>query len=709
MSAKYLVTSALPYANGPLHVGHLAGAYIPADVYVRYLRMLGEDVLFICGSDEHGAAITLRAKKEGITPQEIVDKYHLVNKESFEKLGISFDNYHRTSAPLHYETASDFFKQLNDNDVFNIKTSEQYYDEKFEQFLADRYITGECPKCQHPSAYGDQCENCGSDLSPTDLINPKSTLSQETPVLRETKHWYLPMNDLQDWVAQWIEQQNQSEAWKRHVYGQCQSWLKAGLQERAMTRDLDWGVPVPVEGANGKVLYVWLDAPIGYISATKDLSLKNPDINWEDYWKNEDTKLVHFIGKDNIVFHCIIFPILLHLHNKNKQGKKFVLPSNIPANQFMNLEGDKMSTSRNYAVWLHEYLADFPNQEDALRYYLTANMPENKDSDFSWQEFKDKNDKDLVGLLGGFVHRTLVLTNKNYEGQLPNLVNEKASAEIQKEIEQVQAFLADFPAKINTQIRNYEFRNALNEALNIAREGNRFLNETEPWKLVKTDTEATAKVLATCLEVVAVLAVYLEPFMPNTAQKLQAFLNFEAADKAAVLAGNLTDFRTRKVNNPEHLFKRFDLEAYKKEGKQVFKTMEAAQLAKVAAEKAAVVTERSQSIQPIKPLIEYDDFAKLDMRVGTILEAEKLKKSKKLLKLIVDIGIEKRQILSGIAQVYSPEEVVGKKVIVLANLAPKKMAGAESQGMILMADTAEAFTFINPEGNDDSVNGASVS
>ncbi|MCL4115933.1 UNVERIFIED_CONTAM: hypothetical protein GTU68_032751 [Idotea baltica] len=697
MSKKYLVTSALPYANGPLHVGHLTGAYIPADIYVRYLRMLGEDVLFICGSDEHGAAITLRAKKEGITPRDIIDKYHPLNKDCFQKLGVSFDNYHRTSAELHYETASDFFLKLDKKDVFNVKKSEQYYDEEYNQFLADRYITGECPKCGHPAAYGDQCENCGSDLSPTDLINPKSTLSNKTPILKETKHWYLPMDKLQDWVAAWIEKQNQNESWKRHVYGQCQSWLKAGLQERAMTRDLDWGIPVPLENAEGKVFYVWLDAPIGYISATKDLT-----DDWESYWKNEDTKLVHFIGKDNIVFHCIIFPILLHLH-----GEGYILPTNIPANQFMNLEGDKMSTSRNYAVWLHEYLEDFPDKQDELRYYLTANMPENKDSDFSWQEFKDKNDKDLVGLLGGFVHRTLVLTQKNFEGQLPETVNETAPENIQKEIDAVHAVLKTFPSKINAQIHNYEFRNALNEVLNIAREGNRFLNETEPWKLAKTDLEATAKVLATCLEVVSVLSVFLEPFIPFSADKLKAFLNFEESDLALVLKGNTTHFRTRKVNQPEHLFKRFDLEAYKKEGKQVFKTLEAAMLAKENAAKADIVSEPKE-IAPLKPTIQYDDFAKLDMRVGTILEAEKLKKSKKLLKLLVDIGVEKRQILSGIASVYSPEEIIGKKVIVLANLAPKKMAGAESQGMILMSDTAEAFTFINPEG-EDSVDGASVS
>ncbi len=697
MSAKYLVTSALPYANGPLHVGHLTGAYIPADIYVRYLRMMGEDVLFICGSDEHGAAITLRAKKEGIKPRDIIDKYHPINKDCFEKLGIGFDNYHRTSAELHYQTASDFFLKLSEKDVFNVKLSEQYYDEEFGQFLADRYITGTCPKCDFHSAYGDQCENCGSDLSPTELINPKSTLSGATPVLKETKHWYLPMDKLQDWVSEWIEKQNKSETWKKHVYGQCQSWLKAGLQERAMTRDLDWGVPVPIEGADGKVLYVWLDAPIGYISATKDLT-----DNWEDYWKNEDTKLVHFIGKDNIVFHCIIFPILLHLH-----GEGFILPTNIPANQFMNLEGDKMSTSRNYAVWLHEYLSDFPDKQDELRYYLTANMPENKDSDFSWQDFKEKNDKDLVGLLGGFVHRTLVLIQKNFEGKLPDSVNDVAGETVQKEIDHVHKVLNDLPEVINKSIHNYEFRNGLNEVLNIAREGNRFLNETEPWKLLKTDKEEGAKVLATCLEVVSLLAVYLEPFIPFSADKIKAFLNFNDNDKSEILKGNYTVFRTRKVNQPEHLFTRFDLDAYKKEGKQVFKTMEAALKAKenAIAESTPAVT---KSIAPIKPLIEYDDFAKLDIRIGTILEAEKLKKSKKLLKLLVDIGIEKRQILSGIAQVYEPETLIGKKVVVLANLAPKKMAGAESQGMILMSDTSEAFTFINPEG-EDSPNGAAVS
>jgi len=704
MPKRYLVTSALPYANGPLHIGHLAGAYIPADIYVRYLRLKGEDVKFICGSDEHGAAITIRAKKEGVKPQQIVDKYHPINQQGFEKLGISFDMYHRTSDALHHETSSAYFKKLYDDGVFVEKKSEQYYDTDFNQFLADRYITGTCPKCEHPAAYGDQCENCGSDLSPKELINPKSTLSGATPQLKETSHWYLPMQKYEAWVKQWIDESNQNEAWKKHVYGQCQSWLNAGLQERAMTRDLDWGVPVPVDGADGKVLYVWLDAPIGYISATKALTDK-----WEDYWKDEDTKLVHFIGKDNIVFHCIIFPILLHAFNQNTD-KKFVLPTNIPANQFMNLEGDKMSTSRNYAVWLHEYQQDFPDMQDELRYVLTANMPEGKDSDFSWTDFKTRVDTELVDVLGGFVYRTLVLIQKNY-GESVNVNTDFDNEILSNAIAKVDTELSKFADNLDRYIHKYELRNALNCLMDLARAGNKFLGETEPWHLVKNDKNAGEAALATCLKIVGALSVYMEPFLPFTSKKLKGFLSLNANDCQAIINGDYNLVLGKSLQKPSHLFKRFDLEAYRKEGKQVFKTMEEAKARKAAELEVNSnndVSTKASVIAPLKDTITYDDFAKLDMRVGTILAAEKVKKSKKLLKLQVDLGFETRQILSGISPQYTPEEVIGKKVVVLANLASKKMAGEKSNGMILMSDAGEIFSFINPE-MEESENGSCIS
>lgn len=687
---RYLVTSALPYANGPLHVGHLAGAYLPGDIYVRYLKMQGEDVKYICGSDEHGAAITIRAKKEGKTPNDIIDKYHPLIRDSFKDFGIQFDTYHRTSDPLHHKTSSDFFKTLNDKGVFKVKSSEQYYDEAFDQFLADRYIKGECPKCGHLDAYGDQCESCGSDLSPTELINPVSTLSGNTPVLRATKHWYLPMQDFQPWIEKWLETQQAGEKWKKHVIGQCNAWLKQGLQERSMTRDLDWGVKVPVEGAEGKVLYVWLDAPIGYISATK---ANTPD--WELYWKDKDTKLVHFIGKDNIVFHCIIFPILLHAHGE------YILPDNVPANQFMNLEGQKVSTSRQHAVWLHEYLEDFPGQADLLRYALIMNMPENKDSDFTWQDFRERNDKELVGLLGGFIHRTLTLIHKNYDGKLSKEANIADFPVWAAEYEEVQTAFDQFPKELHDAIHQYEFRNALASVMNLARSGNKFLNDTAPWKLIKTDKAQAAAVLSKCLDMVVTLAVYIEPFLPFTAKKMQDLLQIDAEMIAKILKADYS-FDLPTLNAPVHFFKRLDDAAIERQ-------LEKLNAPKIAAEAEAEAAEKEKAVTyaPLKPAIEFDDFGKMDIRTATVIAAEKVKKSKKLLKLTVDLGFEQRTVVSGIALQYTPEEVVGQKVLLLANLSPKKLAGIESNGMVLMAGDGTFLSFAN--AGAETENGLTVS
>jgi methionyl-tRNA synthetase len=679
---RYLVTSALPYANGPLHVGHLAGAYLSGDIYVRYLRMQGEDVKYICGSDEHGAAITVRAKKEGTTPQEIVDRYHPLIKDSFDKIGMSFDIYHRTSTALHHETSAAFFKTLEEKGVFNVKTSEQYYDATFDQFLADRYIKGQCPKCANPNAYGDQCESCGSDLSPTELINPISTLSGETPILKETKHWYLPMQDFQDWVEGWLEGQQGKEKWKKHVIGQCNSWVKQGLQERSMTRDLDWGVKVPLEGAEGKVLYVWLDAPIGYISATKALTE-----DWKSYWQDEDSKLVHFIGKDNIVFHSIIFPILLHAHGD------YILPANVPANQFMNLEGDKISTSRNHAVWLHEYLEDFKDvvgHQDVLRYVLTMLMPENKDSDFNWQEFKDRNDKELVGLLGGFLHRTLTLIHKNYDGKLPK-VDASQFSSLAAQFDEVQDDFDKFPQEFHGFIHNYEFRNALTCMMDLARSGNKFLNDTAPWKLIKDDKAAAAAVLDKCLEIVVTLAVYMESFMPFTAKKIQTALQLDEALIAKILKADY-DFEMPVLEEPKHFFSRLEDKIIQ------------AQIDKLTQPKAEEKP-ADKEYKPLKPEITFDDFMKLDIRTATIIAAEKVKKSSKLLQLKVDLGFEQRTVVSGIAKHYEPQELIGQKVLLLANLAPKPIAKIESNGMILMAD-GEKLAFTSAS---DAENGSQVS
>mgnify|MGYP003288056996 FL=1 len=663
---RYCVTTALPYANGPVHIGHLAGVYVPADIYVRYLRMMNEDVLFIGGSDEHGVPITIKARNEGLTPQDIVDRYHAIIKQAFQDLGISFDIYSRTSSKIHAETASDFFKNLYEKGKFVEKTSQQYYDEATNTFLADRYITGTCPHCGNEKAYGDQCEACGTSLSATDLINPKSTLSGQEPQLKETKHWYLPLEEYETFMREWILDSHKE--WKTNVYGQCKSWIDQGLQARAVTRDLDWGVKVPIEGADGKVLYVWFDAPIGYISNTKELYPEN----WEKWWKEKDTKLVHFIGKDNIVFHCIIFPAML------KAEGSYILPENVPANEFLNLEGDKISTSRNWAVWLHEYLKDFPGKQDVLKYVLCANAPETKDNDFTWKDFQTRNNSELVAIFGNFVNRTIVLTHKYFEGKVPQrgTLNE---LDIQT-IEQIK----QYPEKIGRSIEQYRFREALNELMNLARLGNKYLTENEPWKTIKTDAERTATVLNISLQICANLALLSEPFLPFSAEKLRGMLN---QDKAFWYeAGNSELLEEGKQINPAQLlFEQID-------DKQIEAQLEKLQQTKKANELA------SATVEPQKANIEYDDFAKMDIRVGTILAAEKVAKTKKLLKLTIDTGIDQRTIVSGIAEYYSPEEIIGKQVSVLVNLAPKALKGIESQGMILMAENLDgSLSFISPE------------
>lgn len=663
---RYCVTTALPYANGPVHIGHLAGVYVPADIYVRYLRMMNEDVLFIGGSDEHGVPITIKARNEGLTPQDIVDRYHAIIKQAFQDLGISFDIYSRTSSKIHAETASDFFKNLYEKGKFVEKTSQQYYDEATNTFLADRYITGTCPHCGNEKAYGDQCEACGTSLSATDLINPKSTLSGQEPQLKETKHWYLPLEEYETFMREWILDSHQE--WKTNVYGQCKSWIDQGLQARAVTRDLDWGVKVPIEGADGKVLYVWFDAPIGYISNTKELYPQN----WEKWWKEKDTKLVHFIGKDNIVFHCIIFPAML------KAEGSYILPENVPANEFLNLEGDKISTSRNWAVWLHEYLKDFPGKQDVLKYVLCANAPETKDNDFTWKDFQTRNNSELVAIFGNFVNRTIVLTHKYFEGKVPQrgTLNELDN----QTIEQIK----QYPEKIGRSIEQYRFREALNELMNLARLGNKYLTENEPWKTIKTDEARTATVLNISLQICANLALLSEPFLPFSAQKLREMLNqdlafwYEAGNSELLSEG-------KQINPAQLLFEQID-------DKQIEAQLEKLQQTKKANELA------SATVEPQKANIEYDDFAKMDIRVGTILAAEKVAKTKKLLKLTIDTGIDKRTIVSGIAEYYSPEEIIGKKVSVLVNLAPKALKGIESQGMILMAENLDgSLSFISPE------------
>ncbi len=679
--ARYTVTAALPYANGPLHLGHVAGVYLPADIFVRFLRMNNHDVAFICGSDEHGAAITLRAKKEGITAQEIVDKYNKIIGDSFQKFDISFDIFHRTSSELHHQTAQDFFLKLNENGKFVEQVTEQYFDEEFQQFLADRYITGECPKCHNPNAYGDQCERCGTDLSPTELINPVSTLSGKTPVLKPTSHWFLPMERHEEWLRPWIkegildgEQQHDPKAWRNQVIGQSLSWIDGGLHSRAMTRDLDWGVKVPLENADGKVLYVWLDAPIGYISATKQWAADN-NKNWEDYWKG-DTKLVHFIGKDNIVFHAIIFPILLKDHGD------LILPDNVPAYEFLNLEGDKFSTSRNWAVWLHEYLERYPDKMDELKYTLTAIAPESKDSEFTWKEFQTRVNSELADILGNFVNRALVLTQKYYEGKVPKLgaltVNDQ----------QVLSEMAQFPEKISKLVYSYKLRDAQAEAMNLARLGNKYLAESEPWKLVKTDPLRVETIMHIALQITANLGLILEPFLPATAAKLRSYLDFPLADWTTAGKPDLLK-EGHLVKTPEILFPKIEDSLVAAE----VEFLKASQQSN-----AARSTEETKENAPQKANVTFDDFTKLDIRLGTILEAEKVPKADKLLKLIIDTGIDTRTIVSGIAEHYSPEEIVGKTVSVLLNLEPRKIRGVESQGMILMAEDADGkLSFMTPE------------
>ncbi len=662
---RTLITSALPYANGPVHIGHLAGVYVPADIYARYLRMKNEDVLFIGGSDEHGVPITLKAKNEGVTPQDIVDKYHGIIKDAFSRFGISFDVYSRTSADIHHETASEFFKKLYNDGKFVEQTSEQYYDEENNQFLADRYIVGTCPKCGFEGAYGDQCESCGTSLSPTELINPKSTISGNTPILKETKHWYLPLDQYEPWLKEWILEGHKE--WKSNVYGQCKSWIDSGLHPRAVTRDLNWGVPVPVEEADGKVLYVWFDAPIGYISATKELT---PD--WEKYWKDPESKMVHFIGKDNIVFHCIIFPSML------KAEGSYVLPENVPANEFLNLEGDKISTSRNWAVWLHEYLEEFPGQEDVLKYVLTANAPETKDNDFTWKDFQARNNNELVAVLGNFVNRALVLTQKYYDGEIPalgetNAVDKATLAEIAK-----------LKTEVEKSLDNYRFREALKLAMDLARLGNKYLADEEPWKVVKTDPERVKTVMNICLQITANLTIMLEPFLPFSMEKLRGFINMEKLDWSELGRTDLL-VAGHKINKPELLFEKIEDKTIETQVQKLLDTKKANEMAEATA-------------APAKENCSFDDFMKMDIRTGTILEAEKVAKTKKLMKLLVDTGIDQRTVVSGIAEYYTPEEVIGKQVSVLVNLEPRKLRGIESQGMILMAEDADgSLKFVSPE------------
>ena len=654
---RTLVTTALPYANGPVHIGHLAGVYVPADIYTRYLRLKGEEVIMIGGSDEHGVPITIKARKEGVTPQDIVDRYHKIIKDSFAEFGISFDIYSRTSSKIHYETASDFFRKLYDKGEFIEKVSQQYYDEEAQQFLADRYITGTCPHCRNERAYGDQCEACGTSLNATDLIDPKSAISGSKPVLRDTKHWYLPLDKWEPYLRQWILEGHKE--WRPNVYGQCKSWIDMGLQPRAVSRDLDWGVPVPVEGADGKVLYVWFDAPIGYISNTKELL---PD-SWEKWWKDPETKMIHFIGKDNIVFHCIVFPAML------KAEGSYNLPENVPANEFLNLEGDKISTSRNWAVWLHEYLVDFPGKQDVLRYVLTANAPETKDNDFTWRDFQARNNNELVAILGNFINRSVVLTHKYFDGKVP------AAGELTDYDRETLAEFANVKATVENLLDNYRFRDAQKEAMNLARIGNKYLADTEPWKLAKTDMERVATILNLALQISANLAIAFEPFLPFSAAKLRNMLgmgefSWEQLGRTDLLAAGT------QLTAAELLFEKIEDATIEAQLQKLEETKKANQLAEHKA-------------NPIRENIEFDDFTKLDIRVGKVLECTKVPKADKLLQFRIDDGLGGRTIVSGIAKHYAPEELVGKNVCFIANLAPRKLRGIESQGMILSAEDAD--------------------
>ena len=673
-SKRYTVTAALPYTNGPIHIGHLAGVYVPADIYARYLRLTGNDVAYICGSDEHGVAIPMRAKKEGVSPQEIIDKYHTIIKQSFKDFGISFDNYSRTSSKIHHKTASDFFIDLHKKGDFIEEVTAQLYDAEANQFLADRFVVGTCPKCGFEESYGDQCEHCGTSHNGTDLINPKSAITGNTPTLKETKHWFLPLDKHESFLREWILDGHKSD-WKSNVLGQVKSWIDDGLRPRAVTRDLEWGIPVPVDGGEGKVLYVWFDAPIGYISSTKEWAEREGK-NWEDYWKDENTKLVHFIGKDNIVFHCIIFPSMLKAHGG------YILPENVPANEFLNLEGNKLSTSKNWAVWLHEYLEDFPNQQDVLRYTLTANAPENKDNDFTWKDFQAKNNNELVAIFGNFINRVVVLTNKYYDGQVP------VAREFTEVDEDTLAAIKHFPESIGKSIQRYRFREASQELMNLARLGNKYLADEEPWKVIKVDEERVKTIMYVALQISAALAVVSEPFLPFTSDKLKKMLHIsnendrswnDVSEKEVLLPAN------HQIGSAELLFSKI-------EDKTV-----TTQLEKLAATKKANEQE-NKVIEPQKETIDFEDFTKLDMRVGTILEAVKVAKTKKLLQLKVDVGIDVRTIVSGIAESFSPEDIIGQQVTVLTNLAPRKIRGVESQGMILMTDTPDGkLAFVEPE------------
>ena len=680
---RYTVTAALPYTNGPIHIGHLAGVYVPGDIYSRFLRLQGKDVAFICGSDEHGVAISMKAKKEGITPQEVIDKYHAIIKQSFEDFGISFDNYSRTSAKIHHDTASEFFKKLYSEGKFIEEVTEQLYDEQAEQFLADRFVIGTCPKCGNEEAYGDQCERCGSSLNATDLINPKSTITGSKPVLKSTKHWFLPLDRYDAFLREWILEGHKND-WKPNVFGQVKSWLDDGLKPRAVTRDLDWGIPVPVEGAEGKVLYVWFDAPIGYISSTKEWAQREGK-DWEPYWKSEDTKLVHFIGKDNIVFHCIIFPAML------KAEGSYIMPDNVPANEFLNLEGNKLSTSKNWAVWLHEYLQDFPGKQDVLRYALTSNAPETKDNDFTWKDFQARNNNELVAIFGNFINRVVVLTNKYYEGVVPapNTYSDVDEATLTE--------MRAYPAVIASSVERYRFREALSELMNLARLGNKYLADEEPWKVIKEDAARVQTQMYVALQIAAALAVLSEPFLPFTATKLKGMLSLSEGSlswnditlKEDLLAGS-------QIGQAELLFAKIEDEEIDR------------QVERLEATKTANKAENKE-IEPQKELISYEDFSKMDIRTGTILEAEKMHKANKLLVLKVDTGIDVRTIVSGIAESFTPEEVVGKRVTVLTNLAPRSLRGVDSNGMILMTQNAEGkLVFVNPD-TDGVGNGEVIS
>ena len=687
MSKRYTITAALPYTNGPIHIGHLAGVYVPADIFARYQRLKNNDVAFICGSDEHGVAISIKAKKEGTTPQAIIDKYHAIIKQSFADFGISFDNYSRTSAPIHHQTASDFFKKLYEQGDFIEEISEQLYDEEAHQFLADRFVIGTCPKCGNPEAYGDQCERCGSSLNATDLIDPKSSITGSKPTLKATKHWFLPLNRYQEFLEKWILEGHKSD-WKPNVYGQVKSWLDDELKPRAVTRDLDWGIPVPVEGAEGKVLYVWFDAPIGYISSTKEWAEREGK-DWRPYWQDKNTELVHFIGKDNIVFHCIIFPAML------KAEGSYILPTNVPANEFLNLEGNKLSTSKNWAVWLHEYLQDFPNQQDVLRYALTANAPETKDNDFTWKDFQARNNNELVAIFGNFINRVAVLTQKYYEGVIPS------AGEFNDIDTETLRQITELTEKIEQSLERYRFREAQQELMNMARLGNKYLADEEPWKLIKTDPERVKTIMYVALQIATALAVASEPFLPFTSEKLKRMLQLGAITWVS-LKTNATELLKagHRIGTAELLFEKIEDAAIEKQLQRLENTK--------LANKQEAQANTEVTVAPQKELISYDDFAKMDIRIGTILEAEKMPKADKLLILKVDTGIDQRTIVSGIAQSFAPEEIIGKKVTVLVNLAPRKLRGVESQGMILMVENSEGkYTFINPDA-EGIANGTEV-